>query len=397
MSKREILDLVKTCTGCFACANCCPKDAISLPENNEGFYFPVIDNEKCIDCGLCDKIFPQVTEQPTQNASKAYYGWATDDKIRKSSSSGGMFHLLAQYVLAEKGIVYGAAFNYEGLVRLECHSTEEVTLEELQRSKYVQNYIGYAFRKIKRELQANKKVLFCGTPCQAAGLKSYLRKDYDNLLLADFVCHGVPSMDLLRKHLEYLGIKHVKEIVFRPKNRGWVDDFEIRFTKIESAKPTDVKLRRIPWRFDEYYDIFQKYHNIRQSCRNCAYCNGERASDVTLADFWKVKNYDPALWDKRGVSLILANNEKGIRVISELMKYDNNVIGEIPLEYASYVYERVRTDSNSPYQDEKRDAFLHDVYTIGYKQALIKNGLRVQRKAIIVYKLKQFVKSILRK
>jgi len=231
----------------------------------------------------------------------------------------------------------------------------------------------------------------------AAGLKSYLRKDYDNLLLADFVCHGVPSMDLLRKHLEYLGIKHVKEIVFRPKNRGWVDDFEIRFSKIESAKPTDVKLHRIPWRFDEYYDIFEKYHNIRQSCRNCSYCNGERASDVTLADFWKVKNYDPALWDKRGVSLILANNEKGIRVISELMKYDNNVIGEIPLEYASYVYERVRTDSNSPYQDEKRDAFLHDVYTIGYKQALIKNGLRVQRKAIIVYKLKQFVKSILRK
>lgn len=117
MSKREILDLVKTCTGCFACANCCPKDAISLPENSEGFYFPVIDNEKCIDCDLCDKVCPQVTEQPTQNASKAYYGWATDDKIRKSSSSGGMFHLLAQYVLAENGIVYGAAFNYEGLVR----------------------------------------------------------------------------------------------------------------------------------------------------------------------------------------------------------------------------------------------------------------------------------------
>ena len=118
---------------------------------------------------------------------------------------------------------------------------------------------------------------------------------------------------------------------------------------------------------------------------------------MTLADFWKVKDYKPTLWDKRGVSLILANSERGVRVMSELMKHDDNIIGEIPLKYALYVYERVRTDSSSPYQDEKRDVFLHDVYTIGYKQALKKNGLRVQRKAIIVYKLKQFVKSILRK
>lgn len=397
MSKHRITDLTETCTGCFACANSCPKDAISLPENYEGFYFPVIDNEKCIDCGLCDKVCPQVTAQPTQNACKAYYGWATDDAIRKTSSSGGLFHLLAQYVLAQNGIVYGAAFDYGGLVRLECHSTDEVTLEELQRSKYVQNHIGYAFRKIKKDLQANKKVLFCGTPCQAAGLKSYLRKEYDGLLLVDFICHGVPSMDLLRKHLDYLGIKHVKEIVFRPKNRGWVDDFEIRFSKNESAKPTDVKLRRIPWRLDEYFDIFQKYQNIRLSCRNCSYCNGERVSDVTLADFWRVKDYNPTLWDKRGVSLILSNSEKGVRVISELMEHGDNIIGEIPLKYASYVYERVRTDSSSPYQDEKRDLFLHDVYAIGYKQALEKNGLRVRRKAIIEYKLKQFIKSILRK
>lgn len=379
MSEHKILKITDKCTGCFACANCCPKDAITLPENYEGFYFPVIDNDKCIDCGLCDKVCPQVTEQKTQNVQKAYYGWSTDDKVRKKSSSGGMFHLLAQTVLVEDGIVYGSAFNYDGLVRLECNSTEEVSLEDLQRSKYVQSYIGYAFRKIKKDLLENRKVLFCGTPCQAAGLKSFLRKDYDNLIIVDFVCHGVPSMDLLRKHLDYLGIKNVKEIVFRPKNNGWVDDFEIRYFKNESEKPTDVKLRRIP------------------CCRNCSYCNGERASDVTLADFWKVKDYDSTLWDNRGVSLILANSEKGIMVMSELMKHNDNVIGEIPLKYASYVYERVRTDSKSPYQDGKRDAFLHDVYTIGYKQALIKNELIVQRKAIIVYKLKQFVKSILRK
>ena len=167
----------------------------------------------------------------------------------------------------------------------------------------------------------------------------------------------------------YLGIKHVTEIVFRPKNSGWVDDFEIRFSKIESAKPTDVKLHRIPWRFDEYYDIFEKYHNIRQSCRNCSYCNGERASDVTLADFWKVKNYDPALWDKRGVSLILANNEKGIRVISELMKYDNftfikgnladkNLINSIFQQYQPQIVVNLGAQAGVRYSIENHDAYV---------------------------------------
>ena len=397
MSEHKILQLANTCTGCFACANCCPKDAITLPENYEGFYFPVIDCDKCIGCGLCDKICPQITRLPTQNVQKAYYGWATDDNVRQTSSSGGMFHLLAQTVLAENGIVYGAAFNYDGLVRLECHSTKEVSLGELQRSKYVQSHIGYAFREIKKDLLANRKVLFCGTPCQAAGLKSFLRKEYDNLLIVDFVCHGVPSMDLLRKHLAYLGIKNVKEIVFRPKNNGWVDDFEIRYSKIESAKPTDVKLRRIPWRFDEYYNIFEKYYNIRQSCRNCSYCNGDRASDLSLADFWRIKDFDPNLWDKRGVSLVLANTNKGTDLMEEMMEHDSNVIGEVPLEYTSYVYERVRTNPDSPYQSPKRDNFLRDVYNIGYKQALVYNDLKTSRTEFLKYKLKQFVKSILRR
>lgn len=397
MSEHKILQLTETCTGCFACANSCPKDAITLPEIHEGFYFPVIDNNKCIECGLCDKVCPQITKQPTYKAQKAYYGWATDERVRKTSSSGGMFNLLAKLVLADAGVVYGAAFNYDGIVRLECHSTDETSLEELQRSKYVQSYIGYAFRNIKRDLRSGRKVLFCGTPCQAAGLKSFLRKDYDNLLIVDFVCHGVPSMDLLRKHLAYLGIKYVKKIVFRPKNTSWVDDFEIRYSKIESAKPTDCKLRRIPWRFDEYYDIFQKYHNIRRSCRNCLYCNGERASDLSLADFWRVKDFNPLLWDKRGVSLVLANTSRGIMIMSEMSKCNDRVIGDVPLEYASYVYERIRTDSKSPYQSVKRDKFLHDVYSFGYKQALIENGFKVSQIDIFKYKLKKFLKLLIRR
>ena len=246
-----ILTLTDTCTGCFACANVCPKDAICLTSNFEGFYYPHIDNDKCVNCGLCDKVCPVLFPVQTYTMKRAYFGWTNDDTIRKDSSSGGLFYIMATQVLKENGTVYGASFNYDGIVRLECHSTQDVSLKELMKSKYVQSYIGFAYRDIKRDLKLGLKVLFCGTPCQVAGLKSFLGMEYKNLILIDFVCHGVPSMDLLQKHLEYLNIKNVVEINFRPKNIGWYDDFEIRYKKCSSSDK--IILRKIPWMFDEYF------------------------------------------------------------------------------------------------------------------------------------------------
>lgn len=390
----KILSLTETCSGCFACANICPKDAITLPTNFEGFYFPVIDQGKCIDCGLCDKVCPQLTEMTGNRMQRAYYGWSNDDAVRKSSSSGGIFNALAIATLKDGGVVYGAAFNYEGMVRLECRSTEEVALNELMQSKYVQNYIGYAFRKIKADLKNSKKVLYCATPCQVAGLKSYLGKmDCSQLITVDFICHGVPSMDLLQKHLNYLGIKYVEDINFRPKNRGWVDDFEILFKKNPSSP--DIKCRRIPWRYDEYYNIFQKYCNIRRSCRNCPYSQGVRLSDITIADFWGVKKFNPELWDARGISLIIANSNQGISIVNNL---DNEqcTIKELPLKYAEYVYERDRQSPDSPYQSKKRDAFLHDVYTLGYEKALKRHGYKTQKVSLLNYYFKFWVSNIIK-
>ena len=200
INNHKILELGSACTGCFACSNICPKDAITLPENNEGFYNPVIDEDKCINCSLCDKTCPRVEEKQYHTMQKAYYGWVNDLEVRKNSSSGGIFNLLSSKILKEGGVVYGASFNYDGILRLECHSTDEVSIQELQRSKYVQSHIGYAFRKIKENLIEGRKVLFCGTPCQVDGLKSFLRKEYTNLITVDFVCHGVPSMSLLNLH-----------------------------------------------------------------------------------------------------------------------------------------------------------------------------------------------------
>lgn len=392
-STHKILSLTETCSGCFACANVCPKDAIALPANFEGFYFPVIDQGKCIDCGLCDKVCPQLKDMAGNRMQRAYYGWSNDDAVRKASSSGGMFHALAHATLKAGGVVYGAAFNYKGMVRLECRSTEEVALNELMRSKYVQNYIGFAFRKIKADLMSGKKVLYCATPCQVAGLKSYLGKmDCSQLVTVDFICHGVPSMDLLQKHLKYLGIKFVEEINFRPKNRGWVDDFEISFKKNPAS--TDVKCRRISWRFDEYYNIFEKYCSLRRSCRNCPYSQGVRAADLTIADFWGVKQYNPELWDARGISLVIANNEDGIQMVNSLGA-EQCTVKELPLKYAEYVYERNRQLPDSPYQSKERDAFLHDVYTLGYEKALKRHGLKTSKTEVLVYKSKQFIRKLI--
>lgn len=392
MSEHKILSLKETCTGCFACANICPKDAIKMVPNFEGFLMPDIVESDCINCGLCDAICPEFSSPQTASMKKAYYVKASDE-IRKTSSSGGAFHLLAENILQEGGVVYGAAFNYENKdVILECRSTDEVPFESLKRSKYVQSFIGYAFRNVKGDLIKGKKVLFCGTPCHIAGLKSYLKKDYGNLITVDFVCHGVPSIDLLNKHLDYIGVKNVVEINFRPKNRNWVDDFEIRYSTENSKK---IRLRRIQWNFDEYFGTFEKYQNIRRSCRNCHYCNGQRASDITLADFWGVQNYNKELFDPKGLSLVMANSFKGEGILLSLSNNDSYTIQEIPTKYASYVYSRVRTAPDSPYRNNVRDIFLHDVYTMGYKRALQKNGLRVSRVSLYKHQVKSLIKRLL--
>ena len=377
----KILELTETCTGCFACSNACPNDAITMPTNKEGFYFPSIDSSRCIDCGLCDKVCPQLKKQTYYSFQKAFYGWSTNDEVRKQSSSGGLFFGMAKMVLDEGGVVYGSSFNYEGPLRLECHSTKEVELTQLMRSKYVQSYMGYAFRQIRNDLRIGQKVLFCGTPCQTAGLKSYLKKDFENLYLVDFICHGVPSMDLLQKHLDYLGIKHVVDINFRPKNRSWVDDFEIRYRK--SATGEGNRLRRIPWEYDEYFCLFEAGKTLRRSCRNCLYCNGMRASDTTLADFWGINKYKPEQWDAKGQSLFFANTHKGEVLIKKLLDSQEYVINELPAEYAHYVFGRDRKAADSPYQSRVRDEFLHDVYAIGYLKALKKNGLKTNRLSVL--------------
>lgn len=390
MKEHKILTLTDTCTGCFACANACPRGAISLPENAEGFYFPVIDPSLCTGCGLCDRVCPQLSPRPLGTTLKAWYGGATDSALRRGSSSGGAFSLLASGVMAAGGAVYGACFSYDGVLRLEHCSTDRASLASLRKSKYVQSRIGMAFRNVKHDLAQGRPVLFCGTPCQTDGLLAYLGRRPEGLLTVDFVCHGVPSMDLLRRHLEYRGLRDVTDICFRPKNRAWVDDIVVRHA---GGRRTYCR----PWQYDEYFRLFMEYKTLRRSCRLCRYACGQRAADITLADFWGVDRFDPSQRDPRGLSLVCANTERGVVAMERLQGSDGCDLRPLPTEYTGYLYSRRRTDPSSPYNFAARDRFLADVRSMGYGAALARHGLRTSVRAYLVYRLKNFLRRLLRR
>lgn len=365
MSQRKILEIGSRCTGCFACQNACPHNAISFNEQNEGFYYPSVDSKLCVDCGLCDKSCPRITHLQRYTMKSAYYGWSNDIKTRVQSSSGGLFAELSQLIISDGGCVFGAAFNYSNGLRLESHSTDELPLSELLKSKYVQSYVGNAYRDVRTQLKLGRSVLYCGTPCQIEGLRAFLGNDYENLILVDFICHGVPSMDLLRKHLEMLKLTGISEINFRPKISSWVDYFIIKHSRGK---------RKIHWTLDEYFYAFEKSKNIRQSCMNCEHCNGARSADITIADFWGIHKYAPEEYDPKGISLILCNTDKGINFLNAIIDKGTITCNKLPMEYTEYVYNRKRTKTTG-YDMDDRNRFIAEVYHQGYRRALKCHGI----------------------
>lgn len=387
---RGIETLIDDCTGCFSCMNACPVDAISLPENAEGFYFPKVDYDKCINCGKCDKSCPALNPLSTVTTLRSYYGYTNDDRVRKESSSGGAFSAIADMILSQDGVVYGAAFDYTPEVKLTTKSTDFTDLLSLKKSKYTQAYVGLTYRDIKSNLEKGRNVFFCGTPCQVGGLKTYLGREYDNLLTADFICHGVPPVSLLKQHFNFKGLKDISSIDFRPKNRDWVDDIEVHYSG-------SSKLYCSPWINDEYFWLFQKYKSLRRSCYNCKYCNGRRYSDITLADFWGYKKYDESIYDKRGVSLILVNTKKGENEIKEIYNSNVMVIKEIDNAYGSYVYKKNRKSKESGYNLYERNAFYSNIQQHGYAVALTKMGYLVPTKRKVKSIFRQFIRRVFHK
>ena len=373
------------CTSCFACYNVCSKKAIKMVEDSEGFYVPRVDYDRCVGCGLCDSCCPQLNEHESVSTLKAWYGHQKSDGERMAASSGGMFGALAEQVLQQGGAVYGAAFNYGAdVLRLECRSTDEVALDALKKSKYVQNFVGDAYLRVKHDLGQGRKVLFCGTPCQVDALRQVLRKDHECLLTVDFVCHGVPPMPLLRSHLRMLGMDSPICIDFRPKHRAWVDDFVVSDSKTHQYNNH--------WKYDAYFYGFQKCWNIHSSCGNCRHCNGRRAADVTLADFWGYKDLDKNIYDARGLSLIMANTERGVAAIESLG--DSSVIRPVDTKYSEYVYARMRGGNTVDYYDmDKRNAFFNEARLYGYARAVERMNLQKKNDDNILTTVRHKIKT----
>ena len=315
----EITDKTKCC-GCHACYNICPKGAIKMQQDKKGFEYPVVDKEKCINCGLCNKVCPIINNKQINNEPKAYACYNKDLNMRMQSSSGGIFTLLAEEILNRGGVVFGASFNKN--FEVEHIMVESVgKLEKLRGSKYTQSKIGETYKKAKEILEEGRYVLFTGTPCQIEGLKSYLRKEYDNLYTQDIICHGVPSPKVWKKYIKHRDNTDngkTKKISFRNKDNGW-KLYNVKFEYNSSSYKQNQNE-------DKYMQAFLRNTILRDSCYNCSFKKLNRISDITLADFWGIQNIMPKLDDDKGTSLVIINSKKGQELfenIKETIIYKN--------------------------------------------------------------------------
>lgn len=302
----QITDKQKCC-GCEACFNICPTKAISMVRDNEGYLYPVVDLDKCINCGLCESVCPFIQKAKKTHPIKIYAAVAKDEKHLMSSSSGGMFGLLAKQIIKDGGVVFGATFNK----KFEVYHDKTETLDGLERfkkSKYVQSRTNDVFKDVQRELNAGKEVLFSGTPCQIHGLKLFLRKDYLNLILIDVFCAGVPSPMIWSDYIKVLEKQYkssIESIDFRSKEKEG-QKLKIAFTNGKILIE------------DSYLTFCDE--TFRPSCYRCPSNNFRSGSDINIGDFWGASTVLDSSLEERtsGVSAVIIKTEKGLNLFNKI-------------------------------------------------------------------------------
>lgn len=333
----EILDK-KNCCGCTACVEKCPKQCISMKEDEEGFLYPHIDHNACIDCGLCEKVCPVINQSNEQPPQHVYAAKNRDEEIRLKSSSGGIFTLLAEETLKENGVVFGACFDENWEAKHDYTETVE-GLAAFRGSKYLQSRMEDNYKKAETFLKQGRKVLFSGSPCQIAGLKKFLRKEYENLLAVDFICHGVPSPKVWRMYLDETCKKIIEQggknsvssvlpnggrkscieaIGFRDKILGWKKfSFSLQLSVLIGDGKNTVGLCE-PHLENIFMRGFLSNLYLRPACHQCAAKSGKSGSDITIADYWGINRFMPDFDDDRGVGLVLVNSPKGEKLYKAL-------------------------------------------------------------------------------
>ena len=310
------------CTGCLACKQACKQGAISIDFTDKGFAHPSVNHDLCIGCHACEKVCPIISLQPPyhyNSESPCYSAYQKEMDIRKRSSSGGMFYTLAKHILDCGGVVFGAAWTGNlHLKHIEVACEEE--LEKLLRSKYVQSDTSEVFVQVRQRLDEERMVLFCGTPCQVAAMKSFLRgKEYKNLLLVDVICQGVPSPSIFRKYIDEVEAKYhttIVDVTFRSKKYGWRCGLSLLLL-CDNGRNIEVKYGK-----NTYYRAFLRNYFMRDSCYNCQFKSSSKGcfSDITLADFWRIGTTIPYKCNtyESGVSAVLTNTPKGAKVFDEI-------------------------------------------------------------------------------
>lgn len=375
----EIIDK-RECSGCTACSNVCPKSAISMIEDNEGFLYPKVKKDICIHCDLCDKVCPYKNEdRPEYDLEKCFASINTSDEQREKSSSGGMFVLLADSIIKNGGMVFGAAFDKTWCVyHRGVDNTED--LQSLIGSKYMQSVMGNVFSQIAEILKSGRKILFVGTTCHVNGLKNFLQKEYTNLYCVDFICLGVPSAKIWRDYLDtFFGDYNIKSINFKEKSLGW-HHFSLN---INGEKKRFKRNGRKTYFYTGYF----RHLYTRPSCSNCVYKMGNRYSDITIADCWGYHKIAPEMDDNKGMSSVVCHTDKGLMLFDSLkanMKWKDTDLKDI-LEFNSGY--RLSTATS-----DKREEFWKD-YEILSKKKLFKKYCKPQKKRIVI----RIVIRILRK
>lgn len=372
------ISVFEKCSNCGACYNACPSNAIWV-NKDALFYNPVVDSTKCLNCGLCQKVCPVNAPQKAQSPIRAYAAIHNDNKIVQSSSSGGIFRALADLISVRGGVVFGAAYTDKFRTVHIC-SDEQVPMESLQKSKYVESLPSHSFRRVREYLENGQAVLYCGAPCQIAGLKRFLGKDYDSLLTCDFSCGGMPSHKLYQQWLAWVEKKlkaPVAGVDFRPKTFGW--------------NPHAVKVHgkngRVYCRLfteDSFFDCFVSKHlTIRDYCLECGFANNH-FSDIILADFWKHKSISNVSNGNKGISLLIANTEKGERAIAAIS--GQVALTTLTLENASYNLNGKSVDAEFR---KERDEFLRRCESSGFIAAA------GPRKRNCKFRIKHSIKKLL--
>lgn len=380
------------CTACAACLNICPRDAIIMKETHPcGYMYPMINRNLCIDCGLCVKVCPVNAPLQLNEPLKAYAAISSNSQNLISSASGGASSVMSDYIISKGGVVYGCAqYDYKNIKHSRIDNLKEAKL--LKQSKYVQSGIGYVYRAVKDDLKQGRLVLFTGTPCQIAGLRNFLRKDYDNLFLVDLVCHGVPSQKLLIDNIEEILDKNNItgsniNVVFRKKTPEISND-TIQYGVFLYKDGCEISLphRDTAFLHNDYITAFMSGVIFRTNCYSCPYAQSKRSGDLTIADFWGLG--DSKIPTEKGVSLILTNTIKGMQMMKMIASHI--YFEERSLEEAIQGNGQLNNPSPCPIE---RPSFMM-MYPQN-KGLAYKNALRNYKKLYIRRRRKLKIKSIL--